>query len=147
MALFLASSPRLAGFPDALPRLRQRHVICRTEKAITVLTITAPQLFEDVIADGFTQELLAAAAQLGPCDVVLDLKHVKAVTGAAIRALAELRAFIHKRGRRLVLSGVCPCVAETFHLARMVEADAPTDLLFPMQPDLASAIAFLVRSR
>jgi len=147
MALFLASSTRLAGFPEVLPTLRQRHVLCHTEEAIPVLTITAPQLFEDVVADGFTKELLAAAAQLGPCDVVLDLQQVKVVTSSAIRAIAELRDFIHKRGRRLVLSGVCPCVAETFHLARMVEADAPTDLLFPMQPDLASAIAFLVRSR
>ena len=118
MALFLAEANRPRSILGALPGLevRQHHVACRSEQGVVVVAVTTAQLFEDVVADGLQQELLAGAAQPRSCDVVLDLQEVKVVSSAAISAIAQLRDFVQRRGRRLVLCGVCPCVAESFRL-------------------------------
>jgi anti-anti-sigma factor len=110
---------------------------------VAVMAITTPQLFEDVIADGLEEELLSWAGQVGPRDIVLDLHEVQAVSSAAIGAIGRLRNFVQRRGHRLVLSSVGPCVAEAFHLARLAAGEATIDLLIPTQPDVPSAVSWL----
>ncbi|HZU36772.1 MAG TPA: STAS domain-containing protein [Gemmataceae bacterium] len=145
MTLFLTQGTHPRTSPGAMPRLetRQRHVTGWTEHDVAVVTVTTPQLLEDVVADGLEQELLACVAQREPCDVVLDLQVVNAVSNAAIQAIVQLHDFVQERGRRLVVSGVCPCVAEAIHLARQVEAESTLELFLPMQADVPSAIAWL----
>ncbi len=145
MALFLGQAARARGsFETRLGlEFRHRHIMCRKERGIVVITMITPQLFEDIVADGLQEELLGAAAQAGRCHVVLDLQDVQAVSREAIGRIAHLHEFVQERGCRLVLSGVCPCVAEAFHLARLAEETSTIDLLLPTQPDIASAISWL----
>lgn len=142
----LQGRPSLALSDGALWPTRERHITCRTEQGAQVLAIGTAQLFEDVLAGGFSQELLAYAAQTPPRDVVLDMQEVKAVCSEAIDAITDLCHFLHRHGRRLVLSGVCPAVEEAFHVARLARAEPTLNDLLPMQSDLPSALGWLAAS-
>jgi anti-anti-sigma factor len=124
--------------------LHYRHIKPVTDHGVLVLTITSSQLLDDVIADGFQQELLAAVAQAGTRKVVVDFQAVKAICTGAFQTLLELRAHIQKTSGRLVLCGLSPAVEEVFHLAGLASG---AGALFEIGPDVEAAVATLNASK
>jgi anti-anti-sigma factor len=117
--------------------LHYRHIKPATDHGVVVLAISSSQLLDDVIADGFLQELLAAVSQAGIGEVVVDFRAVKAICTGVFQALLELRAHIQKTNGGLVLCGLSPAVEEVFHLAGLASgAGAP----FETRLDIESAV-------
>jgi anti-anti-sigma factor len=124
--------------------LHYRHIKTATHNGVLVLTITSSQLLDDVIADGFLQELLAAVASAGIGKVVVDFQAVKAICTAVFQTLLELKAHIEKTGGRLVLCGLSSAVREVFHVAGLA-AGAGTP--FESAPDVVAAVGNLNASK
>ncbi len=130
---------------DALKALMEvgfhyRHIKTGVERGVLVITITSSQVLDDVLADGFTQELLAAATQAAVANVALDFHAVTAICTGVFQSLLELNSHVQKKGGRLVLWALSPAVEEVFHLARLVDGvGAP----FEICPQLEAAIASL----
>ena len=146
MARTSASASNTADTLKALMKvgLHYRHIKISTEQGILVITITSSQLLDDVMADGFLQELLAAVSQGSAQKVVVDFRAVKAICTGVFQALRELKAHIQKTTGRLVLCGLSPAVEEVFHLAGLAaEAGAP----FETRPDVEAAVATLNASK
>ena len=104
---------------DALKALMEvgihyRHIKTGMEHGVLVITITSSQVLDDVLADGFTQELLAASAQSS--NVASISRPVTAICTGVFRSLLELNSHVQKNGGRLVLCGLSPAVEEVFHL-------------------------------
>jgi anti-anti-sigma factor len=120
--------------------LHYRHIKTATDHGVLVLTITSSQLLDDVIADGFMQELLAAVAQAGIRKVVVDFQAVRSICTGVFQALLELKAHVQKASGRLVICGLSPAVEEVFHLAGLAAgAGAP----FETSPEVETAVASL----
>jgi anti-anti-sigma factor len=130
---------------DALKALMEvgihyRHIKTSVEGGVLVIAITSSQVLDDVLADGFTQELLAAAAQAAPANVALDFHAVTAICTGVFRSLLELKSQAQKKGGRLVLCALSLAVEEVFHLAELVDGvGAP----FEISPQMEAAIASL----
>jgi anti-anti-sigma factor len=130
---------------DALKTLMEvgihyRHIKTGMERDVLVITITSSQVLDDMLADGFTQELLAAAAQAAHANVALDFHAVTAICTGVFRSLLELNSHVQKKGGRLALCGLSPAVEEVFHLAGLVDGvGAP----FEICPQPEAAIASL----
>src|SRR5690242_3003523 len=75
-----------------------RHFQSAMDQGVLVLTITTPQLLDDVLADGFSQDLLTAVANSGVPGVVLDFREVKAVCSAACGLLLHLQRRVQEGG-------------------------------------------------
>ena len=119
-----------------------RHWRGCLEQGVVVITITTPQLLDDVLADGFFAELTAAITATGVNKVILDFLHVKSICAEAICPLHQLADSLRDRSGRLVLCGLCPYLAEVFHIDALCEgrsAQAP----FATQVDVGGAVACL----
>jgi anti-anti-sigma regulatory factor len=123
--------------------LHYRHLKSNFEPGVLVLTITQPQVLDDVLSDGFEAELLAAVSHVATQKVALDFQNVNAVSPEAIKPLLHLRACLVERGGRLLLCGLSSVVAEMLRLSELVSGDQSPALAFDVRPDLAAAIADL----
>jgi anti-anti-sigma factor len=142
MARSPVSAPNAADALKALMEvgIHYRHIKICTGQGILGITITSAQLLDDVMADGFAQELLAAVTQGNTRKVVVDFQAVKAICTGVFQALLELNAHIQKTSGRLVLCGLSPAVEEVFRLAALATgAGAP----FETGPDVEAAVATL----
>jgi anti-anti-sigma factor len=146
MARTTASASNTADTLKALMEvgLHYRHIKTATDHGALVLTITSSQLLDDVIADGFPQELLAGVTQASAQKVVVDFQAVNAICTGVFQALLELKAHIQKTSGRLVLCGLSPAVEEVLHLAGLASnAGAP----FETSPEVETAAASLNASK
>jgi anti-anti-sigma factor len=110
-----------------------------------VLTVLEPQLQGDRQITAFRHELDEAVAQSGAKHVVLDLRHVKALTSAVFRPLLSLRHHLEAGGGRLTLCHLTPVVAEVFQATRPLAGSRTSASTFEVQPTLAAAVASLNR--
>jgi anti-anti-sigma regulatory factor len=139
MARTSASGPNTADTLKALMEagLHYRHIKTATDGGVLVITIMSSQLLDDVIFDGFLQELLAAVAQAGIGKVVVNFQAVKAICTGVFQALLELKAHLGEMRGRLVLCGLSPTVEEIFHLAALATG---TGAPFESEPDVETAV-------
>jgi anti-anti-sigma regulatory factor len=145
MALFIPSNLatvelQLAALEAGRPAFR--YVKGRMQGDVLVLEITAPQLLDDVLADGFAGELHAAMACSRARKVVLNLAEVKAACSGAFAALLDLQQALCGRGGRLVLCGLSGPLVAAFHIAGLTAAPG---LAAPLEtrPDVPAALACL----
>jgi anti-anti-sigma regulatory factor len=117
-----------------------RHVRAHLDDDSLVLTVTAPQLLDDVLADGFYQELAAAVTQAGARNVVFDMHAVIAICSGCMEPLLALRKLLAEQGGRLALCGLSPLVLEVFHLAELADSTAGEGSGFRIEPDVPSAL-------
>lgn len=117
-----------------------RHLKSTTDGDVLVLTMTTPQLLDDVVEQGLLQELLLAVQACHGCKVVVDMHQVKAASSAALRPLVALYRALRERGGRLVICGLTPFVAEVIHLAEVVHDDGRSGPL-DERATLAEAVA------
>jgi anti-anti-sigma factor len=145
MALFIPSNVatvelQLAALEAGRPAFR--YVKGKVQEHALVLGITAPQLLDDVLADGLPGELHAALACSAARNVVLHLEEVKAVCSGAFAALIDLQQALRGRGGQLVLCGLSGPLAEAFHIVGLTGTPGPA-AAFETRPDVPAALAFL----
>lgn len=122
--------------------LHGRYCRARWQDGVAIITVTAAQLLDDVVAEGFLEELLAAAAHAEARNVVVDLQHVSVAGNAAFAGFESLDAQVRRRRGRLVICGASPAVQELFHVEELAEG-APRNQL-PLVADTDSALKTLL---
>jgi anti-anti-sigma factor len=147
MALFIPSRTATELQVTALQAGRPafRYAKGRVQGDVLVLDVTAPQLLDDVLADGFPGELHAALTCSRARKVVLNLAEVKAVCSGALVALLEVQQAVRNRGGRLVLCGLSGVLAEAFHIVGLSQTPgrpAP----FETAPEVAAALTRLTET-
>lgn len=118
-----------------------RHWNGSCERGTFVVAIATRYLFDDVLADGFFTDLVAALNAAGAQHAVLDFQHVEAVSGSALDALAELSSWLGKRRGQLVLCGLSEPLAELCHVAEL----GGTGSCWKTEQDVAAALSYLRR--
>jgi anti-anti-sigma factor len=120
-----------------------KHLNSRTEQGVLVLTVTAPQVRGDDLADELRDEMLAELAAAGTARVAVDMSAVSFMSSVAFRPLLRLQKTVAEKGGRVVLCGLQPPVAEVFHLTRLISTSRAFTAPFEGQPDVQAAIASL----
>jgi anti-anti-sigma factor len=120
-----------------------RHLQCRIDHGVLVLTITEAQMQGDLLADELRQEFLAAVTAYGATKVVVDFQRVKYMGSAGFRPLLSLYRRLHDTGGRMVFCQLAPEVQEVFLITRLISTSRSSTTPFVMEPDLASALARL----
>lgn len=80
--------------------------------------------------------LFADKVRTAPGDVLVDLSGVGFVGSLGIRMLLSAARLADRAGRRVVICGAQPAVAEVFHTVAL-------DELIPVLPDAGAALAHL----
>jgi anti-anti-sigma factor len=121
-----------------------RHVTSTTERDVLVLTITEPQLHGDRLIRALDHQLKESTARPDVKKVVLDLRHVTALSSAALRPLVGLRRNLEAKGGQLVVCNLATVVAETFRATRLLSTSRISSSAgFAVQPTLDAALASL----
>jgi anti-sigma B factor antagonist len=113
------------------------------QDGVLILTVTERQLRGDALAEKVRQQFLAALAESGTQQVVVNLQNVEYLSTAAFRPLLSLRRKLQESSGRMVLCHLAPLVAEVFHVLRLTTTSRSYPATFDVQPDVPSAIAFL----
>jgi anti-anti-sigma factor len=121
----------------------ERYLRSCVEQGVLVLTITETKIQSDDIADALRQEMLAAVARSGIRKVVIDFRHAQYLSSTAFRPLLSLRRKLQEDGGQIILCGLSSVVGDIFYTTRMIDPSGSVKAVFDMQPDVASAIAFL----
>jgi anti-anti-sigma factor len=113
---------------------------------VLILTLTVPQILDDVVEAGLAQELLGAVSASNQDRVVVDFHSVVAISSAALGALTQLRGFLQGKSARLVLCSLSPQVAEVFHLTQLARGRSESASPFQEAADLPAALTLLKAS-
>jgi anti-anti-sigma factor len=126
-----------------MSKLPEHCVTTTVQDGVLVLTVTERQLYGDTLAEKIRQEFMAAMASSGIQQVVINLQPVEYLSTAAFRPLLSLRRKLQESGGRMVLCHLAPLVNEVFHILRLTTTSRSYPATFDVQPDVASAVAFL----
>ena len=130
-----------------MSELRYRYLKTSVDQGALILTLSPTQLTGDGMAQTLTEEMQAAVAVAGADKVVLDLEHVQFVTSANIRPFLALRKNLLEKGGEMVLCNLSEPTLEIFQAVRLVRSSGSGQVLMESQPDVASAVAFLLRAK
>jgi anti-anti-sigma factor len=119
------------------------HLQSRIEQGVLVLTVTAPTIQDEGLAEALREELLAAVA--GAAQVVIDFQHTKYLSSVAFRPLLSLRQRLRETGGRLILCGLSAAIGDVFYTTRLVDESGSFSAPFQLEPDVAAAVARLNR--
>jgi anti-anti-sigma regulatory factor len=142
MTLFMSATTHGSSQPAWELGCHHRHWNGHCEQGAFVAVIATRYLFDDVLADGFLADLVAAIQDCGARSAILDFQHVEAASQAALDALSQLSAWLGQRGGRLVLCGLCGPLIEQCHLAELTGTGP-----WKGEPDVAAAMADLSQPR
>ena len=117
--------------------LHGRFCRARWHDGVAIITVTAAQLLDDVVAAGFLEELLAAAAHAEARNVVVDLQHVNVAGNAAFAGFEALDAQVRSHGGQLVICGASPAVEELFHVEELAEGASRSEFFLIADIDAA----------
>jgi len=107
---------------------------CREDHGVTVVVVGGPLEVKVANADRFRDDLLAT---LGDARVaVLDASAVEFFDSAGMGSLLAVQRALEKRGGRLALAGLSRQILEVFQMIGF-------DMVFPIHPDVAAAVADL----
>src|SRR5207249_3816898 len=125
---------------EAMAERTYRYLESRTEHGILVLTLKATHIQDDDVAEALRQEMLAALADAGCRDVVVDFRHTRYLSSVAFRPLLALHRQLQQRGGCLVLCHLSPTVGDVFYTTRLVSGSGATNAPFELEPDLDAAL-------
>ncbi len=107
---------------------------CREDRGVIVAVAEGPLEVELSNADRFRDDLLAT---LGDARLaVLDASAIEFFDSAGMGALLAVQRNLEKRGGRLALAGLSRPIQEVFRMIGF-------DMVFPIHPDVAAAVADL----
>lgn len=107
---------------------------CREDRGVTVIAAAGPLEVELSNADRFRDDLLATIGEARLA--VFDATAVEFFDSAGMGALLAVHRSLEKRGGRLALAGLSRQVQEVFQMIGF-------DMVFPIYPDVAAAVADL----
>jgi anti-anti-sigma factor len=121
-----------------------QHVKSRTNRDVLVLTLTAPEIGTDDLAEAVRREVLAACTAADLKKVALDFQHVHYIASPGIRFLLAVRRHFQEAGGRLVLCSLNPLTADVLNTARLINTAGSTPpCLFETADDVAAGITRL----
>ena len=126
---------------DGLVKLR--HHTRKLEQDVLLFTFTEENLHGDDLADELTSELELALQETQASKVVLDFKHVKAITTPCLRPMLTLRSKLKPSGGSVVLAGLSPLIEEVLTVTRLIAPNPRTPGLFISYPDADNAVQAL----
>jgi anti-anti-sigma factor len=127
-----------------MSELRFRYLKTRMEQGVVIVTLTPARLEGDSMAQSIVEEMQAAVALSGVDKVVVDLEHLQYLTSANFRPFLSLRKHLMEKGGRMVLCNLSDPVLQIFQVTRLIRSTGSATVFFEVQPDVASAIAFLL---
>jgi anti-anti-sigma factor len=126
-----------------MPEPQFRHVRCRLEDGVLVITIAEQQVQGDELADALRQEFFQALDHFQAGRAVLDFQEVKYLGSAGFRPLLSLHRRLRGQGGALLLCNLSPEVAEVFHITRLISTSRSYVAPFETAPSVAEAVARL----
>jgi len=126
-----------------MPDAPQHHLTTSLQERVLVLTITDKQVEGEEVPEALREEMLAALAQAGVHNVVVNFANTQLISSAAFRPLLALRRKLLQDGGRLVLCGLTKVVGDVFFTTRMVDATGAASAPFELKADVPSAVAYL----
>jgi len=121
-----------------------RYLDKRLDQNVLVLTITAPELCGDELADAMRQELLAAVTPSGAQKVALDFQQVTYIASPGIRLLLGFRRHFQDMGGKLILCSLNPLITDVLNTARLINTTGSSPpALFDTAADVPAGIARL----
>ena len=130
-----------------MSELRYRYLKISVDQGVLILTLSPSRLEGDSIAHTLTEEMQAAVALAGADKVVFNLEHVQYLTSANFRPFLSLRKHLLEKGGDMVICNLSPPVLDIFQITRLVRTTGSATVVFEHQPDVASAVAFLLRAK
>jgi anti-anti-sigma factor len=122
-----------------------RHLKASSDQGVLVVTITEPKLQGDAMAESIRDEFLEAVAASGGNKVVLDLRNLTYLSSAGFRPFLNLRVKLQGMGGRMVLCNLTGAVRDAFQITRLISSSRSSAAPFEVQPDVAAAIASLLK--
>ena len=113
------------------------------DHGVLVLTVTAPKIEGELVAEQLREEMLGAVAQHHATRVVIDLAHTRYVSSIVFWPLLTLRKRLAAQGGRLVICGLTGMVHDVFTTTKMVDTGGSPDAPFETAPDRPSAVSRL----
>jgi anti-anti-sigma factor len=121
-----------------------KHIRCRTDESVLVITITAGQMQGDDLADALRQEFFQALDQYQLNKVVLDFQEVKYLGSAGFRPLLSLHRRLREQGGGMVLCNLSPLVADVLQVTRLISTSRSYTAPFETAASLDEAIERLL---
>jgi anti-anti-sigma factor len=123
-----------------------RHIRCRPEGNVLVLTIAERQVQGDDLADALRGEFFQALEQYPSQGVVLDFHEVDFVSSAGFRPLLSLYRKLREQGRlgkedRLLFCNLSPNVLDTFRTTMLITTNDARPAPFENANTLEEAVA------
>jgi anti-anti-sigma factor len=113
------------------------------EHGVLVLTVNAPRIEGEAVADSLRTELLEAVERAGARWVVIDMSTARYVSSIAFWPLLSMRRHLQDQKGRLLICGLTGAVADVFHTTKMVSAAGTADAPFEVAADRAEAVTLL----
>jgi anti-sigma B factor antagonist len=117
-----------------------RHITCRSESGVLVITVLDDQVQGDDSVEGFRRELLEASVRFPAKKWVLDFKHTGFFSTAGMRPLLSLHRKLQPDGGRIVLCNLRPELVEVFQVTRLVSSNQPGSTPFELARDVSDAM-------
>lgn len=130
-----------------MSELRFRYLKTSVDQGVLILTLSPSRLEGDSMAQTLVEEMQAAVALAGTDKVVFDLDHVQYLTSANFRPFLALRKHLQEKGGEMALCNLSPPVVEIFQVTRLLRTTGSATVVFEAKPDVASAVAFLLRAK
>src|SRR5437588_12828303 len=92
-----------------------RYLNKRLDQDVVGLTLTAPELCGDEMADALRLELLAAVTPSGAQKVALDFQQVTYIASPGIRLLLGFRRHFQDVGGQLILCSLNPLITDVLN--------------------------------
>lgn len=127
-----------------MSELRFRYLKTSMDHGVLVATLSPARLEGDAMAQSIVEEMQAAIALAGADKVVVDLEHVQYLTSANFRPFLSLRKHLMEKGGRMALCNLSDPVLQIFQVTRLIRSTGSATVVFEVQPDIASAVAFLL---
>jgi anti-anti-sigma factor len=130
-----------------MSELRYRYLKTNIDQGVLILTLSPSRLEGDGMAQTIVEEMQAAVALAGADKVVFNLEHVQYLTSANFRPFLSLRKHLMEMGGDMVICNLSPPVLDIFQVTRLVRTTGSGAVIFETQPDVAAAVAFLLRAK
>jgi anti-anti-sigma factor len=120
-----------------------RHISCRTDGDVLILTVKESHLQTDDLADGVRKEMAQAVEHYQLNKLVLDFQEVRYFGSAGFRPLLSMVRKLRDLNGRMIFCNLCLAVQEIFQITRLIHTNRSTLAPFETAPTLAEALAQL----
>jgi anti-anti-sigma factor len=125
----------------AMPERTFKHLDCRKEGGILVITLLHDRIQGDEVGDAVRSELLAALDQFGTVNIVIDFRHVQYLSTAGFRPLLSLHRKLQELRGRMIFCNLSPETEDVFVVTRLISNNKSSPAPFEKADNLEDALA------